>query len=100
MRRYIIVDELRLSKLESIEAIRAGIAQMEIGHGQPLSEAIDDVCEQCRARCDLNPRLAYIVLGWGLHFSTTKRETMLRAFLELSEATAFAEQRTWPHLVP
>ena len=50
MRRYVIVDELRLSKLESIEAVRAGIAQMEIGQGQPLSEAIDDVREQLRRR--------------------------------------------------
>ncbi len=49
-RRYVIVDELTLSKLESIEAIRAGIAQMEFGEGQPLSEAMDDVREQLRRR--------------------------------------------------
>ena len=49
-RRYVIVDELTLSKLESIEAIRVGIAQMELGEGQPLSEAMDDVREQLRRR--------------------------------------------------
>ncbi len=49
-RRYVIVDELTLSKLESIEAIRAGIAQMELGKGQPLSEAMDDVREKLRRR--------------------------------------------------
>ena len=49
-RRYVIVDELTLSKLESIEAIRVGIAQMELGEGQPLSEAMDDVREQLKRR--------------------------------------------------
>ncbi len=49
-RRYVIVDELTLSKLESIEAIRVGIAQMELRKGQPLSEAMDDVREKLRRR--------------------------------------------------
>lgn len=49
-RRYVIVDELAFSKLESIEAIRAGIAQMELDEGQPLSEAMKDVREQLRRR--------------------------------------------------
>ncbi|MEQ1828306.1 MAG: hypothetical protein ABL921_20265 [Pirellula sp.] len=49
-RRYVIVDEQELAKLETIQSIRMGIDQLELSQGQTLNDAMDDVRKQLRLR--------------------------------------------------
>ncbi len=49
-REYVIVDADKLARLESLDAIRNGIAQMESGEGQALPVAFDDI------RAEINQR--------------------------------------------
>ena len=47
-REYVLVSTSEFEEIRSIEAIRRGIAQMEAGKGQPLTEAMNDIRHQIK----------------------------------------------------
>lgn len=47
-RHYVIVEAEAFARLETLDAIRTGIAEMESGRGQPLAEAFSDIREKLK----------------------------------------------------
>jgi len=47
-REYVLVTTSEFEEIRSVEAIRRGIAQMEAGKGQPLTEAMKDIRNQLK----------------------------------------------------